>query len=93
MAEERKELNELREKMEKIERMLERVTGAPTLSQTTPVGRGAPWEELINRARPPHPDPYHLPPDIYLAKGQQWIYNELLQIRSLVEEILKEVKK
>ena len=96
MAEERKELKELNEKMGKIERILDQILSrqAPVSPSITPNTTGkAPWEELIKRPKPPAPDPYLVPPDVLLAQGQQWIYNELLHIRSLLEDILKEVKK
>ena len=97
MAEERKELKELKERTKKIERILEQMAGAGRMPSPPPATSGtgvrAPWEELINRPGPVH-DPYAPPPpDRLLARGQQWIYNELLRIRSLLEEILKEVKK
>lgn len=97
MAEEKEELKELKERMSRIELVLEQIAERTQKPPQPPIPQAttgvAPWEELIKRPRPPHPDPYHVPPDVLLARGQQWIYNELVQIRSLLEEILMEVKK
>lgn len=90
MGEERKEMEELKKKIDKIEQILMGKISQPS----APVAEETlPWEKIINRPGPPITDPYHQPPDVFLAQGQRLIYKKLLLIYELLERILSEVKK
>ncbi len=92
MPERKDDSQELRMRVERIERMLEQLVGSQALMQKQSMTDKTPWNELINRPRPPHPDPHHRPPDVLLALGQELIFSELSKISAQLEEIKKKLE-